>query len=345
MTDWEVEFFAPAGSQPIGKFHPLLNFHGSYSENELLDTTSLEGLTSEYFITANFDFVLDYSAIARNIEEIRNFYGFQNYGVFRNGYSGYAYPRLKLKDRHYILPSEQNKQIFEKHGFTGCTTIYYGVPDFYCPRDESVIENEMALFLGENKILPGLDSANYFLFPHRPTEDKGASHVIELAKEFPYETFVFMVSNNPVQQHKDAIQDLRKKSVDLPNVKYVELPLTNKHHYFKRELMRHAKAILSPFNPAKYLEGFGLANAEAVACGTPLLISDSPSSRELWREEIDALIIPYDDRLWGFKETIKHFSSYNFDPKNRYTVDRCIKNYEAFMNKIIESNNVDTNNK
>ena len=123
----------------------------------------------------------------------------------------------------------------------------------------------------------GLGNRTYFLYPHRPTAEKGSYHVLQLAKMFPEETFVFMVSNNPVQQHKDALHDLKKQSISQKNVKYVDLPLNNKHHYYKRELMRHAKAILSPFDPTKYLEGFGLANAEAVACGTPILITDSES--------------------------------------------------------------------
>ena len=103
--------------------------------------------------------------------------------------------------------------------------------------------------------------------------------------------------------------------------------------------MRHAKAILSPFDPTKYLEGFGLANAEAVACGTPILITDSESSRELWIDEKDGLILPYDDRMSAFKMAIKHFNSYDFDPKNKFTVTDCITKYEKYISEIIEKNN------
>lgn len=326
----DVHFFAPQGSEPIGTFHPLTCYNGGYAENEILDEISLERLTTDYL--ADFDFVLDFSAVGRNIEELINYHGFKNYGVFRNGYNGYTVPRLRLKDRHYIVPSHQNKRVFEKHGFPNVETIYYGIPDFYCAGvDEeykSIVE------------MSGLVSKAYFLYPHRPTPEKGSQHILQLAKYFPEETFVFMVSNNPVTQHKDAIASLRKEVVNksLHNVKFVELPLNNKHHYYKRELMRHAKAILSPFNPNIYLEGFGLANAEAVACGTPLLISDSESSRELWTDEKDGLIIPYDDRLWGFKQAIKHFDSYNFDPTNKFTVEDCISNYENYINKTLQDN-------
>ena len=308
--------------------------NGGYAENEILDETSLEGLKSDYLST--FDFVLDFSAVARNIEDLYNYHGFHNYGVFRNGYNGYTVPRLRLKDRHYIVPSDQNKRIFQSHGFTETETLYYGIPEFYCPDVQSP---EYYPFFNQY----GIDHIDkqYFLYPHRPTADKGSDHIIQLARIFPQETFVFMVSNNPVQQHKSALQGLKKQSIDLnlPNVKYVELPLTNKHHYFKRELMRHAKAILSPFNPSVYLEGFGLANAEAVACGTPLLISDSESSRELWVDGKDGLILPYDDRMTSFKMAIKHFGSYSFDPTNKFPVSKCISNYEKYINDMIDRNN------
>jgi glycosyltransferase involved in cell wall biosynthesis len=267
------------------------------------------------------------------VEEVRNYYGFTNYGVFRNGYNGYTVPRLKLADRHYIVPSLQNKRIFEKHGFPNVSCIKYGVPDFYSrPKSKFEVGNEYIQFFQNIN----MNENGYYLYPHRPTSEKGSHDVLQLAESFPNETFVYMVSNNPVIQHKDAIQELKRIviSKNLQNVKFVELPLNNKHHYFKRELMRHAKAILSPFNPSIYLEGFGLANAEAVACGTPILISDSESSRELWIDEKDGLIIPYDDRLWGFKQAISHFESYNFDPVNKFSVQECINNYEKYIDSV-----------
>ena len=339
----DVHFIAPQGSEPIGTFHPLECYNGSFAEHEILDETSLENpkLTTDFLL--DFDFVLDFSAMARNIEYLNQYDGYLNYGVFRNGYNGYTVPRLRIGERHYIVPSNQNKRIFESHGFPSVSVIYYGIPDFYSPSIKDL--NERVAVEGD-KTIPltffienNLDLKNYFLYPHRPTEEKGSYDVLKLARYFPNETFVFMVSNNPVQQHKDAVMDLKKQSsADLPNVKYVELPLNNMHHYYKRELMRHAKAILSPFNPHTYLEGFGLANAEAVACGTPILITDSESSRELWIDEKDGLILPYDDRMTAFKMAIKHFDSYDFAPTNKFTVEDCIKNYEAYIQEMRSKN-------
>lgn len=295
----------------------------------------MEGLKVNYFIDEKFDFVLDYSAVARNVELLNQYYGFFNYACFRNGYTGYNVPRLRVRERNYLVPSIQNQNIFKRYGFDS-RVAYYPVPDFYCPApNSSVIDNMYAEFFTSN----GLTAKEYFLFPHRPTSEKGSNNIVLLAKMFPHETFVFMVSNNPVDDHKEGIKEIRTHVVssNLTNVKFVELPLTNLHHYYKRELNRQAKAVLSPFNPAKYKEGFGLANAEAVACGTPILISDSDSSSELWRDEIDGLVIPYDDKLWGFKQSIRNFSTYSFSPSNRYTVEKSISNYENIMKEIMES--------
>jgi glycosyltransferase involved in cell wall biosynthesis len=325
----DVTFIAPQGSEPIGNFRPIECYNGDFAEHEVLDETSLEGLKSEYLL--DFDFVLDFSAMARNIETLNQLYGYHNYGIFRNGYNGYTVPRLRMTERHYITPSLQNQRIFEKHGFMGTTTIYYGIPSFYSPANEP----EFPEWFAQNNIEPN----NYFLFGHRPTKEKGSYHVLELAKMFPNENFVYMVSNNPVQEHKSAMQDLKKQSESLQNVKFVELPLHNKHHYYKRDLMRFCKAGLSPFNPTIYLEGFGLTNAEIVASGRPILITDSESSRELWIDEKDGLILPYDDRMSAFRMAIKHFNSYSFDPKNKFTVDDCISNYEKYINNMIDVNN------
>lgn len=328
-TEYSVSFFAASGSQPIGDFHPLVYTNGSMLINDTLDNTSLEGLTSEYL--TQFDFVLDFSAMAMNIENINQYYGYKKYGTFRNGYAAFHVPRIKPAERNYIVPSIQNKKIYENNGMKDVFVIYYGIPEFYCAGEDP---NYINLF-SENGLETG---KNYYIYPHRPTHEKGSYHVLQLAKEFPQETFVFMVSNNPLAEHQNAILDIKRQSVvlRLENVKFVQVPLNNKHHYFKRELLRHAKAVLSPFNPNIYLEGFGLTNAEAVACGTPILITDSESSRELWRDEVDGLILPYnDDRMSAFRMAIKHFDSYNFKPENRYTVDDCIKNYEAYIDKII----------
>lgn len=329
----DIHWFAPTGSEPIGTYHVQQCYHGGWTDREILNETSMENLTVEYLL--DFDFVLDFSSNAQNVEQLAFFYGYRNYACFRNGYAAYNVPRVKLAFRNYIVPSHQNKRLFEARGFKDVAVIYYGIPDFYCFKDGGDDEDYLLKYFGQNDI----HFKNYFLYPHRPTPEKGSQHILQLAKYFPEETFVFMVSNNPLVEHQSALLELKKQASTLKNIKFVELPLTNKHHYYKRELMRHAKAVLSPFNPHIYQEGFGLANAEAVACGTPIFVTDSQSSRELWIDEKDGLIIPYDDRAWGFKQSIRNWNSYDFEPKNKFTVNDCIENYTSYIKGIREKNN------
>ena len=164
-----------------------------------------------------------------------------------------------------------------------------------------------------------LQDKGYYIFPHRPTPEKGTEIVLKLAKDFPQETFVF-AGHTPIAEHVMARTQLQRivASQGLGNVKFVDIPLNPRHHFYKRELYRRAKACLAPFLYPVYKEGFGLSSAESVACGTPLIITDSPSTRELWTENVDALIC---DSYQSFKLYIEHFSSYPLAPSNKFSVD------------------------
>lgn len=59
----------------------------------------------------------------------------------------------------------------------------------------------------------------------------------------------------------------------------------------KRALLRRAWALL--FSSAK--EGWGIANVEAAACGTPAIASDSPGLRESVLDRRTGLLVPHGD--------------------------------------------------
>jgi glycosyltransferase involved in cell wall biosynthesis len=60
----------------------------------------------------------------------------------------------------------------------------------------------------------------------------------------------------------------------------------------KRELLRRAWALVFP-SPK---EGWGIANVEAAACGTPALASDSPGLRESVRHGVTGYLVPHGDQ-------------------------------------------------
>lgn len=327
----EVHFIAPTGSyqneQLNVRLHPT-SFTGGYLMRDLIDEISLERPTKwSYRNLMEMDFIIDMSAMANNIEQLARFTDYRKYCCYRNGYLSFGTPSVGPLLAHLVTPSKQNTKIFGENGYKA-DTIYYGIPSFYSPGDntDDYFNDWFASGFG---LVPG----EYWLFPHRMDEDKGTDVVLQLAERFPREIFVFS-SHSPLPVHQNH-ENLLKAYVaqrGLENVKFVTIPLTPEHHYYKRELFRHAKAVLSPFHYPKYVEGFGLANAEAVSCGTGLIISDSPSTTELWREYQDAIICD-PGSIRSFQQAIEHFASYDLHPSGRFSIEDYARNYEQLALK------------
>ena len=319
---YDVHFYAPQGSTPIGTFHPIECSNGAAIYDEFLDRLSLDGSKTTDLL--QMDFVIDMTASARCPEILSWYHDYRRYCCYRNGYNAFNNPTNNPRDRHFVVPSKANKEIFEKHGYQA-DVVYYGIDTNFYNGGASI-----QYFLPFARKY-GLQMKEYFLFPHRPHPDKGIVTLLRLAKDFPQETFMIATAT-PILEHQLFMHQIKMevRQKGLQNVVFVDMPLNPKHHYYKRELMRHAKAVLSPFDTANYTEGFGLANAEAISCQTPILVSDSASSRELWIDEKDGLIC---DGYKAFNMAIKHFSSYNFAPENKFTIEGYVKGYEGIMEK------------
>jgi len=323
----DVHFIAPTGSfqgQNV-TLHPT-SFTGGLLARDLIEEISLERPKFTHKSLMEMDFIIDMSALANNIEQLARFTSYRKYCCYRNGYLSFGTPAVGPQLAHLVTPSKQNTKIFADHGYAA-DTIYYGIPPFYCPGDNAA--DYFTDWFGSGF---ELTEGDYWLFPHRMDDDKGTDIVLQLAERFTRETFVFS-AHAPLGVHQ-VHENILKSYVaqkGLENVRFVTIPLTHEHHYFKRELLRHAKAVLSPFHYPKYVEGFGLANAEAVQCGTPLIISDSPSTTELWREYTDAIIC--EPTIRSFEGAIWHFGSYNLHPSGRFSVEDYARNYEQLALK------------
>jgi glycosyltransferase involved in cell wall biosynthesis len=309
----DVHFFAPRGSEPIGTFHPLLLFYGLAGASDSIDRVAVNPHKLEEML--DFDFIIDMSGGAGTITELHYYHGFKNYACFRNGFKSYEVPRIPAKFCNHVVPSKQNRRIFKEGGHESMV-CYYGIPDFYNPGRSPEYFGRFAEM--------GLQDKNYFLFPHRPTPDKGVDIMLQLARRFPEEKFVIAAAT-PVYEHQMHLQRVRTAALEngLKNLLILDMPLHPSHHYFKRELIRRAKALISPLGMG-YLEGFGLSNAEAVACGTPLIISDSESTRELWTEN-DCMMV---SGTVGSEQAVRNFRHHTFNPVNRFTTE---DNYRRWM--------------
>lgn len=347
----EINWYAPAGSTELTefnvKFHPLVCVFGNASFEGLkyLDdpqeepTNPYSGMHMPHIIdytldTMSFDeskttdlldndLVIDMTTNCTDIEKLKWYHNFNKYVCYRNGYGAYQMPRSS--DPHYVVPSRQNQRLFKQNGGFDADMVYYGIDEsFYKPGSDQ----EYWDYFDRR----GLTRKEYWIFPHRTTSEKGIYVLLKLAKDFPDEIFV-LCAQTPVPTHKiQLIEFLRSVSkLNLDNVEYVPLPLNPKHHYYKRELMRNAKGTLSPFRAHDYYEGFGLSSAESVAVGTPLLITDSDSTQELWKNEVDGLFA--DGDYHSYRLAIKHWNSYDFKPVNRYSLENYARGYEELMKK------------
>lgn len=322
--DWEFHWYAPAGSSAFDDrenvtFHPLRLDFGKASEHEVLDESSIEGLSYEYITKS--DFVIDHSATAANIEEARWYNDFRKYCCYRNGYVAFNSPRLALNQRHYVVPSVQNQSTFQQGGFES-TVIGYGIPDFY----KAGFDFDYDYWDYYDKQGYGIDPKEYFLFLHRPTKDKGIDKIIKLAKDLP-KTKIVIAGNAPIAEHQESLIEAKRQKIaqGLDNLVFVDIPLNPKHHYYLRQLIDGSNAMLSPFDYPNYIEGWGVINGISVALGVPLIITDSPSTRELWVEGQDAIYI---EGYYGLKNAVQHFDCHSLKPVHKFTVDDYAKKYE-----------------
>lgn len=313
----QIEWYAVAGSttfddNPNVNFHPMHMDFGQAQRRSILDDSSYEKLS--YTELLKTDFVMDLSSDCGNIEQLYWYHNFKNFLCYRNGYVAFTVPRINPNlDRHYVVPSKQNAGIFAKSGFPSIPA-YYGIDEFYSPKSDG--DEYFEYFVKQYN----LEWKNFFLFLHRPTVDKGIDTVYQLAKDLKDITFVVAGHENIAEHNISLLKVMRDAAREgVENLKIVSIPMNPRHHYYKRALYRAAKAFLSPFKFPEYLEGFGLATAECISCGTPTIVTDSPSTHELWIDGKDALFI---DSYRSIKQCVEYFDAIgnNLRPENKFPV-------------------------
>jgi len=324
-----VEFYAPIGSSrsisPKVYYHPIKNSHGDHID-ELLDTCAADG--SKYTDLLNVDFVISAEKLCHNIEQL--YYHnptFKRYCCYRSGYADYIYPLgLPAERRHYVTHCKYFQGEFKKTGYEA-DVCFFGINPFWT-RD---LNGEFwAWFEDKYSIVQG----KYWLFPHRPSYDKGIDVVLRLAAAFPDETFVISTAS-PLPDHKRVMKECKRAVVDkrLDNVKFVDIPETPYYQFHRRALISGAKAVLCPFPyPSPYLDTGGLVGAEAMRCGTPLLVTRSPGSEEWWGDQDEKGVV-FIDGYDGARMAIKNWSTYDLHPTCPYTVENYAKDYIKVIEK------------
>ncbi len=94
------------------------------------------------------------------------------------------------------------------------------------------------------------------------------------------------------------------------------------------EELSHAQAVLFPM---KWEEPFGYVIAEAMAVGTPVIIYDRGSARELVAEGVSGFVVPPDD-LASMARSVKRTEHINRDAcaeyaRNKFSQEQCVEQY------------------
>ena len=123
---------------------------------------------------------------------------------------------------------------------------------------------------------PGNAKEDYILYLGAPRREKGIFSILEVARLLPDQRFVFAWKAFS-EEHKRIEQEWLTKAKDLPNVEHVEYETLKE----KVKLLQRAKCFIQLIEP-DYVEAFGLAISEALACGTPVILMNRPCHKELF---------------------------------------------------------------
>jgi glycosyltransferase involved in cell wall biosynthesis len=328
----DIGFYAPTGSSRFYKdaritYHPIKNSHGEHIPEDL-DNCALDG--SKYTDLFDYDFIISGEKLCHNIEQL--YYhnpNFRNYCCYRSGYADYEYPAGVPKERrHYVTHCNYFKEIFKSVG-QDADVAFFGINEFWEPIKRET-DPHYAYFTAKY----GLVDKEYWLFPHRPSYNKGIDVLLQCAQFFPDQVFVIQ-SATPLQDHKVVMKQCKQvvKDKALSNVKFVDIPQTPYYQYHRRALICGAKAVLAPYPyPSPYHDTGGLVGAEAMRCGVPLIVTRSPGSQEWWGSQDEKGVL-FINGVDGARNAIRNWSTYDLKPECPYTTEQYANNYMEIINK------------
>jgi glycosyltransferase involved in cell wall biosynthesis len=270
-----IEWYAPVKSSmfietPLGVshrivYHPIKDSKGAHLQSELLEDISLFPRSKTKDIL-DCDFLLDMSKQNHISEELWLWHDFKRYINYKSGYMDWTTP-IQCPP-HYVTHCNWFAENFRKNG-KQADVAKFGIPDFWCGGFDSYEHWRREQVTGE-----------YYLFPHRPSYQKGFDKLQVLAKAFPEKTFV--ISTAAVfEDHKREMAALKQSQL-ASNLKIIDIPPDRQYHYRRRALMRNAQAVLSPFTTKDgYMDTGGLVSFESIRCGTPVIVTRSQGSTEM----------------------------------------------------------------
>jgi len=314
----EVHLFAAPGSKcpTDGFLHYIRGTYGNISlaaEHEVYEVYKEELLKS--------DFILDCSHNHLIAEEIYWFHREHAKKVF-NVLNGVVTVWPRCRPWNMIVGSNKWKELV-----VNAVSQFKGTPwensDFDIPLPKRFEESEVHMIpwaCDTSFYTPGKDypKGDYFLWVGRPTPYKGLGKAIELVMkaDVPFK----VLASREILEHQyfgvkfsEIIEKANDRGARIEMLQHPKQPFEN---IFKRELFRHAKALIFP---SESHEPFGLVLIEAMACGCPAIVSNLGALPEIIENGVNGFVCKNDEE---YLEAIKNIDSISPETCRKIAVEK-----------------------
>lgn len=268
----DIGWFAPIKSTVFANYDNIDYYPTKDSKGQHLPSEHLENISLRPFRTRdllNYDFIIDMSKQNHITAELSVYHDYHSYCQYKSGYQDWSSPRFGPK--HFVTHCQYFADNFVKNGQPRPDVCRFGLPDFWNDGSEPLHD-----WVGE---VVG-QTTGYYLYPHRPSYQKGFNKLVAVATKLPDKQFVIATAA-VFEDHKREMAELKRGGLPT-NMKIVDVPENINYHKYRRALMRNATAILSPFTTSGgYMDTGGLISFEAIRCGCPVVVTRSPGSTEM----------------------------------------------------------------
>ena len=252
---FEVTLFATGDSITKGKLNSVI--HQGYEEDRSINPKVAECL----HISNCFEHATDFDIIHNNFDFLPLTYSRFVRTPVLTTIHGFSSPSIipvfkKYNDTsRYVAISNADKS----SELSYIRTIYHGI--------------DLSQFSFNNN--PG----SYLVFLGRMHPDKGALDAIKIAKLVDRELIMAGII-----QDQDYFSTLVAPEIDNKKIHYIGSVAPRQ----RNELLANAAALLHPIH---FNEPFGLSIIESMACGTPAIVFDKGSMREIITNNYDGFIV------------------------------------------------------
>ena len=234
-----------------------------------------------------------------SIPQISTIYDVAPLTVFKTRFDTFIYYKFcipKLIERSKIIIT------------TSCNSKNDLIKIFNIPNDKIKI---VYLGVDTTTFYPlNLPKENFYLIVNATFPYKNVDYVIKLWKKFDIKENLIIVGHHPKYlKYHNYLKNLTKK-LNLED-KIIFYPKVTDEELV--ELYNKAIALISP----SLKEGFGLPPLEALACGTPVILSDIPVYREIYNDIAIFFDLNNDESFLFALEKLKNLNKDEFEDKRK----------------------------